>query len=290
MVDLLGIVADKRRLLKLELAVLPLALLAVVAIDYLTPYQLNLSAFYMMVILLAGWIGGRTWGIGYSIVCSLVQIEVSRLIGSVYPEPFYFYFANANILFGYLCVAVIIAKFRVTYLREHSLARVDLLTGLANEDALYERVGYEIARQKRDGLPFAIAYIRCHHLRLVNESLGREVGNLILKCIGAAIKGAIAETDLAARPWGTQFCIVYSQSSKAEVERSIVTLGKSLDELIDGRNWSVSISIGTGLFLTSPADTDVAMAFCSRLAARAQSPENVNNVLRIYDSADEDAE
>ena len=290
MVDLIGIVADKRRLLVFELGLLPLALVVVVTADYVTPYQLNLSAFYLMVILLASWLGGRAWGIGYSISCSFLQIEVSRLIGSVYPEPFYFYFANANILFGYLCIAVIVAKFREAYLRENAIARVDLLTGLANEEAFYERIGYEIARQKHDSLPFAITFARCLHLRIVNETLGREVGDLILKSMGAMARQAVAETGLAARLWGSQFCIVYSQCSQAEVELAIEGLKNNLDQMIHRQNWPVSVSIGTGLFLTPPVDTDAAMAFCSRLPALARAPGNVSSVLRVYDPASEDAE
>ncbi len=289
MFDLIGVAADRRRLLLLELVVLPLALGLVVTADYVTPYQLNLSAFYLMVILLAGWTGGQAWGVGYAILCSAAQITVSLLMGSVYKESFYFYFADANILFGYLCVGAIIAKCRAAYLRERAIARIDLLTGLANEESLYERVGYEIARQRRDGLPFALVCIRCLHVRVVNEALGREAGDLVIKSIAAVVRGAASLTDLAARPWGSQFCIVYSQFPTADVKAALDRLEKNLDRLINKQDWPIAVSIGAGIFLTPAVTADDAMAYCGRLVMRARSPGNVNVEMRVYDPADEDA-
>lgn len=53
----------------------------VVATDYLTPYELNLTPFYLFVILLVTWNCGWRWGLAFSIISCVVTLVMGNLYG-----------------------------------------------------------------------------------------------------------------------------------------------------------------------------------------------------------------
>jgi diguanylate cyclase (GGDEF)-like protein len=88
------------------------------------------------------------------------------------------------------------------------MARTDGLTGLANYRAFEETVAREVVRAKRYNLPLSLVLMDVDQLKLVNDRHGHQAGDLLLREVARRIKGAIRETDIAARQGGDEFSVI----------------------------------------------------------------------------------
>jgi diguanylate cyclase (GGDEF)-like protein len=88
------------------------------------------------------------------------------------------------------------------------MARTDGLTGLANYRAFEETISREVVRAKRYNLPLSLILMDVDQLKLVNDRYGHQAGDLLLREVGRRIKGAIRETDIAARQGGDEYSVI----------------------------------------------------------------------------------
>jgi diguanylate cyclase (GGDEF)-like protein len=265
------------------------ALAGVVAADYSTSYELNLSALYLLITLVVSWHCGLRWGLLFASLCIGGQLGVGILIGTPYTDPVYLYVANANSFFAILIVVLLASGFRSAYLQEQSLVRVDYLTGAANRKAFYECVLVEISRQRRENRPFAIAYMDCDHFKMVNDYLGHSEGDRVLRVLTQTIKANIRQTDLLARMGGDEFALVLSQANEFGALQAIRKLRKHVDEVMSRNEWPTTLSVGVGVFQTAPASVDHVVAFCDRLLHDAKRSGRNRTLHRVYDGGDHSA-
>ena len=110
----------------------------------------------------------------------------------------------------------------------------DHLTGLATVDLLRERLVSEVARSKRSGEPFALLFMDLDNFQQVNDHLGVEAGDALLRGAAGELAGLLRTTDLAARYGGDEFVVllvrtgrdgarVVAEKVRARVERLGVT-------------------------------------------------------------------
>ncbi|QOY92614.1 EAL domain-containing protein [Massilia sp. UMI-21] len=85
-------------------------------------------------------------------------------------------------------------------------ARYDTLTGLANSALLADRIERAIANA--GGVPVWVVALDIDHFKLVNDTLGRRLGDDALRAIANRIAGAIRQADTAARAGGDNFVLV----------------------------------------------------------------------------------
>ncbi|MEM1413597.1 MAG: diguanylate cyclase, partial [Myxococcota bacterium] len=88
------------------------------------------------------------------------------------------------------------------------MAHHDALTGLANRVLLREHATAAIARQRRAGGGVALAVLDLDRFKQVNDTLGHEAGDTLLKAIAVRLRGAVRDEDLVARLGGDEFAIV----------------------------------------------------------------------------------
>src|SRR3954464_5858288 len=106
-------------------AVLLLAFTAfalVVSADYLTSYELSLSAFYVLIILAVSWFCGVWWGGLFAFLTMFAEIEIGLLTGNPFSEEAFFYISTGNRLFCYLLIAYLVATVRNLYEQAQSAA------------------------------------------------------------------------------------------------------------------------------------------------------------------------
>lgn len=97
------------------------------------------------------------------------------------------------------------ADLRRAYTHVKHLSETDELTGVLNMRAfvtLAERVSHQAGRYAR---PFSVLMIDCDSLKQVNDSLGHETGNRLLRQTVECIQGRLRQTDLIARYGGDEF-------------------------------------------------------------------------------------
>ncbi|ARD43174.1 EAL domain-containing protein [Colwellia sp. PAMC 21821] len=90
----------------------------------------------------------------------------------------------------------------------YNLARTDSLSGLANRNYLQERVEQIIEVSNREQKEFALLFLDLDHFKSVNDSLGHDVGDELLKSIAQAIQKILRVNDVVARIGGDEFVIV----------------------------------------------------------------------------------
>ena len=106
-----------------------------------------------------------------------------------------------------------------TELRE--IAETDRLTGLANRALLLSRIENAIARSRRSGLLNAILFFDFDRFKVINDSLGHDVGDALLQSISERLRKNVRDTDTAARLGGDEFVILLEDLDTEAQARSV---------------------------------------------------------------------
>ncbi|MEO0323162.1 MAG: diguanylate cyclase [Myxococcota bacterium] len=114
------------------------------------------------------------------------------------------------------------------------MAHHDALTGLANRVLLREHAAAAIARQRRAGGGVALAALDLDRFKQVNDTLGHEAGDALLRAVAVRLRGAVRDEDLVARLGGDEFAIVLegddvSRLATTVAERVRVALARPVD-------------------------------------------------------------
>jgi diguanylate cyclase (GGDEF)-like protein len=124
----------------------------------------------------------------------------------------------------------------------------DALTGLPNRAYLRDALARVLARQARDGTrPFAVLFMDLDRFKVINDSAGHLVGDLLLKEVARRFTQCVRSPDIVARLGGDEFAILLDEISGGDsalrVARRVV---ESLVDpvMIDGREFFTSVSVG----------------------------------------------
>lgn len=88
------------------------------------------------------------------------------------------------------------------------LAHTDPLTGLANRRVLEDALTREIARSVRTGEPVSLVLFDIDHFKRVNDTLGHQQGDQVLRNVASALAEACRDADLLARYGGEEFAVL----------------------------------------------------------------------------------
>ncbi len=99
-------------------------------------------------------------------------------------------------------------------LRHRSLH--DPLTGLPNRDLIFDRADRMLARAKRDRVPIAAFFIDLDNFTAVNDSLGHNAGDHLLRAIASRLQGTLRVSDTLGRIGGDQFVVLAEAVSLQE--------------------------------------------------------------------------
>lgn len=92
------------------------------------------------------------------------------------------------------------------------LAYTDQLTGLASRAHFHQALEELIKKSNRHGRCFSLLYIDLDDFKGINDSLGHDIGDLLLKIIAERLNSASRDTDFVARLSGDEFCILVEES------------------------------------------------------------------------------
>ena len=131
------------------------------------------------------------------------------------------------------------------------LAHHDALTGLPNRILFYDRLNQAIARARRDNELIGILYLDLDGFKLVNDKLGHNVGDALLREAAARMMGCIRDSDTVARMGGDEFTVILCNGQTPEyIDRVARKIIDAIDSpfLLDGKSCSVSVSIGVSFY------------------------------------------
>jgi diguanylate cyclase (GGDEF)-like protein/PAS domain S-box-containing protein len=90
-------------------------------------------------------------------------------------------------------------------------ANFDALTQLPNRRMFHDRLEHNIVRCRRDGLRIAILFIDLDHFKEVNDTLGHQLGDVLLVEAAKRIRTCVRESDTVARLGGDEFTIILTE-------------------------------------------------------------------------------
>jgi diguanylate cyclase (GGDEF)-like protein/PAS domain S-box-containing protein len=110
-----------------------------------------------------------------------------------------------------------------------ALALRDPLTGLANRRLFNELLDAGLARTKRSGQPLAVAFLDLDDLKLVNDTYGHDVGDLVLCETARRLTSIVRGADILARLGGDEFVVVY-EPNDPDSDNLIERIDRALSE------------------------------------------------------------
>lgn len=143
------------------------------------------------------------------------------------------------------------AEQRVSHMATH-----DILTGLPNRNLLQDRIAQALARDRRHNEQTAVMFLDLDYFKVINDSLGHDVGDLLLKEIAVRLSACVRGEDTVSRQGGDEFIVVLDNISGAADAATVAQ--KILNVLmqpyfIQEEELHIGASIGIAIF---PADGD----------------------------------
>jgi diguanylate cyclase (GGDEF)-like protein len=156
----------------------------------------------------------------------------------------------------------------------------DELTGLPNRRLLADRLSQTLAVAAREAHLVAVLYIDLDGFKLVNDSLGHPIGDVLLGQVAARFRSRVRKADTLARIGGDEFTLVLARlASKQEA----ALVADHLLELlatpfsIDDHKITIGASIGISVFPEDAVDSDILFqqADCAMYAAKRNGKNGV---------------
>jgi diguanylate cyclase (GGDEF)-like protein/PAS domain S-box-containing protein len=126
----------------------------------------------------------------------------------------------------------------------------DKLTGLPNRNLLKDRIQQAISFGKRHERKIGVLFIGLDHFKYINDSMGHEAGDRLLKAVAERLTNSLRSVDTVAKHGGDGFVVVLSDMEKEEdaahVARKIledISLPIIINELELGISCSIGISV-----------------------------------------------
>lgn len=173
-------------------------------------------------------------------------------------------------------------------------ALYDPLTGLANRSLLHDRLCHEIAISTRGTSSFGVILMDLDRFKLINDTLGHDVGDEVLREVGRRLKEALRGADTVARLGGDEYVLLVHDLEEEDVPRIANKLLDALDQPFHWQDQSIDLgaSLGVSLYPSQCADpgtlircADIAMYVAKRsgkgYALYAQEQEQTSRDLSL---------
>jgi diguanylate cyclase (GGDEF)-like protein/PAS domain S-box-containing protein len=185
---------------------------------------------------------------------------------------------------GYRGTAADVTPRKQAEARIEYLATRDALTGLPNRVLLADRGGQAILHAARSRSQLALLFIDIDRFKLVNESLGHQTGDALLRAVAERLEGLMS-ADTLARLGGDDFVLLQSiknvEDAAGLAQRILRVLARPFT--LDARPLNVSVSIGISVY---PNDArDFAELLRNADAAKYYAKESGRGTWRMYQPA-----
>ncbi|NYE62532.1 diguanylate cyclase (GGDEF)-like protein/PAS domain S-box-containing protein [Duganella sp. 1224] len=141
-------------------------------------------------------------------------------------------------------------------------ANFDTLTGLPNRNMFHEHLRQEMKKTDRSQLPMALVFIDLDYFKEINDTLGHDKGDMLLKQVASRLLGCVRNSDIVARLGGDEFTVILSQLRKpADVTRTAQEILRQMSAPFQlGDDVAhISSSIGIAMYPDDGADADSLM-------------------------------
>jgi diguanylate cyclase (GGDEF)-like protein/PAS domain S-box-containing protein len=131
------------------------------------------------------------------------------------------------------------------------LATHDTLTGLPNRALFLEELGRSMRDARRNGHQLALLFVDLDHFKIINDTLGHDAGDLLLKRLATTLRDGLRPSDLVARLGGDEFVVLVRHEAgrhEAGVVARKLLAAVTQPMSLKGQECRVSASVGICIF------------------------------------------
>src|SRR5665213_394126 len=183
-----------------------------------------------------------------------------------------------------------VTEWLVSQARISHMAHHDALTDLVNRTQLIEDLQHALSANRLAGTNLALYFIDIDRFKNVNDSMGHDAGDIVLKTLADRLRALTAPADIVARLGGDEFVVVQTQTQGSDEAKSFAArIGAAIMMPIDigGQSLVASISVGIAM-APHDATTPERLLKCADLAMY-KSKTDGRNCVRFF-TPDLDAE
>lgn len=141
-------------------------------------------------------------------------------------------------------------------------ANFDELTGLPNRSMFRDRMNMELTRASRSNLSVGLLFIDLDNFKEVNDTLGHDVGDVLLKESARRVRACVRELDTVSRLGGDEFTVIITEvPNTAHIEELAQKLIDQLSEPyhLGKEEIHISASVGISMYPSDATDFDAMM-------------------------------
>jgi diguanylate cyclase (GGDEF)-like protein/PAS domain S-box-containing protein len=162
----------------------------------------------------------------------------------------------------------------------------DVLTGLPNRNLLRDRLNQAISYGGRYGHPIWAVFVNLDRFTLLNNTLGHQTGDALLKTIAARLQLAVRESDTVARIGGDEFVLVLPERTDERlktdaVQRIMEAVAQPL--AVEEREYFLTCSVGVAIYPIDGEDAETLITHASIAMHRVK--ESGGNNFQFYTPA-----
>jgi diguanylate cyclase (GGDEF)-like protein len=168
--------------------------------------------------------------------------------------------------------------------RQRHAALHDALTGLPNRALILDHLGLALARSQRQPSLVAVLFVDLGRFKLVNDTLGHEVGDELLVAVAERLLGVLRPSDTLGRLGGDEFMVVCEDlAGEANAVMVAQRLAAAFEAAFPLRRFEVSATASIGVALSQPGVTDPAVLLADADAAMYRAKQRDGTAVAIFD-------
>ncbi|KJR42908.1 diguanylate cyclase (GGDEF) domain-containing protein [Candidatus Magnetoovum chiemensis] len=163
------------------------------------------------------------------------------------------------------------------------LANYDALTNIPNRTLLFDRINQEILHAQRYNQRFAVLYIDLDRFKCINDSLGHNMGDILLVETAKRLTECVRKTDTVARMSGDEFVIILKDISEVQdpayvAKKIFAAMHRPFD--LNSVKYSINVSIGISIYPNDGQDSSNLIKNAD--AALYHAKEDIGSNYRYY--------
>ncbi|MEM9670568.1 MAG: GGDEF domain-containing protein [Pseudomonadota bacterium] len=140
-----------------------------------------------------------------------------------------------------------------------NLADQDVLCPVFNRRAFTREINREIALASRHGTSLSLLFLDLDHFKQVNDRLGHEAGDRVLKAFSRALIDSVRRTDIVGRLGGDEFGVLLIEAGQDAAKAQLARIGEHLSSCLK-KDYAVSVSIGLATWKNEDSVDDLLAA------------------------------
>ena len=162
------------------------------------------------------------------------------------------------------------------------LAYADSLTDLPNRALFDDRLNTTVARGRRKGEPFAVVMLDMDRFKYINDVLGHESGDYVLKEVAMRLNTTLRPYDTVARLGGDEFALLLQDVTETDILTAVGRVASMFDEPVTLNNQPIDIGCSIGI-AKYPEHGEDASTLLRRADMAMYSAKRSDTVFAFYD-------